>query len=229
MPQPIAAPAVVESAVHDGRAGVVAIGISTGGPKALQQILPQLPADLPVGVLVVQHMPAGFTGPFAERLDRLCGISVREAADGELIRSGVVYLAPAGWHMTVHRATPVTVNLQLSRKPENSLHMPSVDVMMSSVAEVYRSAAMGIIMTGMGSDGLIGMKAIAEAGGITVGQDEATCTVYGMPRSCAEAGILKRIVSLEQIPREIMHAVRYRGAKETASPPRLAAAAHRST
>ena len=189
---------------------VIALGTSTGGPKALQQILPMLPADLPVGVLIVQHMPPGFTGPFARRLDNLCKISIREATAEETIEPGVVYIAPAGLHMTVARKTTSKVAIRLSPQPDNSLHRPSVDVMMLSVAEVFRSLCMGIIMTGMGADGVLGMKAIAGAGGFTLGQDEPSCTVYGMPRSCAEAGVLQRVVSLAQIPEQILQATRYR-------------------
>jgi two-component system chemotaxis response regulator CheB len=190
---------------------VVAIGTSTGGPKALQEILPMLPSDLPVGVLIVQHMPKGFTEPFARRLDNLCKISVREAKADDLIEAGVVYIAPAGMHMTAVRRRASQVTIQLSQIPEGMLHMPSVDVMMLSVAEAYQSLAMGVIMTGMGADGVQGMRAIASQGGYTLGQDEASCTVYGMPRSCAEVpGLLKRVVPLHQIPEQILQATQYR-------------------
>jgi two-component system chemotaxis response regulator CheB len=188
---------------------VVALGTSTGGPKALQQILPLLPGDLPVGVLVVQHMPVGFTGPFASRLDQLCQVAVKEATHDQMIEAGVVYIAPAGQHLTVMRRGSAKVVTRLSASPEGTLHRPSVDVMMASVAEVFGALAMGVIMTGMGADGLQGMKAIGAAGGLTVGQDESSCTVYGMPRSCAEAGVLQRVVSLNQIPGEILRATRY--------------------
>jgi len=188
---------------------IVALGTSTGGPKALQEILPLLPADLPVGVLIVQHMPVGFTGPFAHRLNDLCHVNVREAANDDVIKPGVVYIAPAGKHMTVHRQTPRQAVIRLSLTPEHTLHTPSVDVMMRSVAEVFRSQAMGVIMTGMGSDGLEGMRAIAREGGLTVGQDEASCAVYGMPRACAESGILRRVVSLPNIPEQILLATHY--------------------
>jgi two-component system chemotaxis response regulator CheB len=189
---------------------IVAVGTSTGGPKALQEILPLLPADLPVGVLVVQHMPVGFTGPFARRLNNLCKISVREAQQEDPIEPGAVYIAPAGQHMTVHHRAGCKYVIHLSTKPENALHVPSVDVMMLSVAEVFRALAMGIIMTGMGADGAVGMQAICKAGGVTVGQDEPTCTVYGMPRSCAEMGVLQRVVPLQQIPQQILQAIGYR-------------------
>lgn len=193
-------------------ASVVALGTSTGGPKALQEILPMLPNDLGVGVLIVQHMPKGFTGPFARRLDGLCKVTVREAVHEETVDPGVVYIAPAGKHMTVQRRTPSKVAIQLSALPDNLLHIPSVDVMMLSVAKVYQANCLGVIMTGMGADGLQGMQAIARQGGTTLGQDEASCTVYGMPRSCAESGVLQRVVPLQQIPEQILMATRYRAA-----------------
>ena len=188
---------------------IVALGISTGGPKALQDILPVLPADLPVPILVVQHMPHGFTAPFAKRLNSLSAVSICEAAHGDLVRPGVVYIAPSGSHMTVDRSKSRTV-ICLSDQPENQVHIPSVDVMMQSVAATFHSLAMGVIMTGMGSDGAQGMNAIRREGGFTLGQDEGSCAVYGMPRVCAEMGILDRIVPLSQIPHEIMQATRYR-------------------
>ena len=190
-------------------ASVIALGTSTGGPKALQEILPMLPRDLPVGVLIVQHMPKGFTAPFARRLDGLCKVSVREAAQQETLEPGVVYIAPAGQHMTVQRRTPSKVTIHLSPSPEDLLHIPSVDVMMLSVAEVFSAHCLGVIMTGMGADGLQGMRAISHGGGLTVGQDESTCTVYGMPRSCAESGVLQRVVPLSQIPEQILQAAHY--------------------
>ncbi|HXZ40051.1 MAG TPA: chemotaxis response regulator protein-glutamate methylesterase [Terriglobales bacterium] len=189
---------------------IIALGTSTGGPKALQQILPLLPADLPVSVVIVQHMPPGFTAPFAHRLNNLCKISVREASQGEAIAPGVVYIAPAGLHMTISRQASSSAALHLSHCPEGMLHKPSVDVMMLSVADTFRGLCMGIIMTGMGADGLEGMRAISNAGGLTVGQDEASCTVYGMPRSCADAGVLSRVVPLGDIPAVILQATRYR-------------------
>ncbi len=189
---------------------IVALGISTGGPTALEKILPVLPVDLPVPILVVQHMPAGFTAPFAERLNNLCAVSVREASHGEVVQAGAVYIAPAGYHMTVGRSTNSQTLICLGFKPENQVHVPSVDVMMQSVATVFQSQAMGVIMTGMGSDGAQGMTAIHREGGFTVGQDEQSCAVYGMPRVCAEMGILDRIVPLLQIPQEILRATRYR-------------------
>lgn len=189
---------------------VVALGASTGGPRALQEILPVLPRDLPVPVLIVQHMPPGFTGPFAQRLNGLCSVTVREAAHRDILRPGIVYIAPAGTHMTVDRTSDSHASLCLDTHPENCLHMPSVDIMMKSVAETFRSLAMGIILTGMGSDGAEGMLAIRRLGGVTIGQDEASCTVYGMPRASAELGALTRVVPLSQVPGLIVQATRSR-------------------
>lgn len=197
--------------VSSSTPSIVVIGTSTGGPKALQDILPALPADLPVPILIVQHMPSGFTAPFAQRLNKLCSIPVREAANGETVLPGVVYIAPAGTHLTVDRSSSRTL-ICLSGKPENQLHIPSVDVSMQSVASSFRSLAMGIILTGMGSDGAQGMNAIHREGGFTIGQDERSSAVYGMPRTCAEMGILDRVVPLSQIPHEILRATRYRKA-----------------
>jgi two-component system chemotaxis response regulator CheB len=196
-------------AVHHSPASVVALGISTGGPKALQDILPLFPSDLAVGIIIVQHMPKGFTGPFARRLDNLCKVKVTEATHDELVAPGHVYIAPAGQHLTFARKTPSKVAMRLSHYPEGRLHCPSVDLMMLSAADVFRGLCMGVIMTGMGSDGLEGMRAINREGGLTVGQDEASCTVYGMPRSCAESGVLERIVPLPQIPEQILNATNY--------------------
>ena len=208
---PQAAEAPVGSAPPSTLA-IVAVGISTGGPKALQEILPTLPADLAVPILVVQHMPSGFTNPFAHRLNSLCAASVCEASHGENIRPGVIYIAPGGCHMTVERLKNARTAICLSDKPENQLHIPSVDIMMQSVATTFHSHAMGVIMTGMGSDGAHGMDAIHRAGGFTLGQDEPSCAVYGMPRVCAEMGILDRVVPLSRITQEILHATRYRKA-----------------
>jgi len=189
---------------------IVALGTSTGGPKALQEILPLFPRDLPIPILIVQHMPAGFTAPFAQRLNSLCSLTVREAVNRETLQAGVVYIAPAGLHMCVERVSDSRTILRLGTHPENSLHTPSVNVMMNSVAAVFGNHALGVILTGMGSDGAEGMTAIHRHGGLTIGQDEATCTVYGMPRACAELGILSRVVPLTLIPSHILHATRPR-------------------
>jgi len=158
----------------------------------------------------VQHMPLGFTAPFAQRLNTLCSIAVREAAHRDRLQPGTVYIAPAGRHMTVERPSNSRAFICLGTRPEDSLHIPSVDITMNAVAETFRNLAMGVIMTGMGSDGALGMAAIHREGGITIGQDEPSCAVYGMPRACAELGILDRMVPLSQIPAQILYATRRR-------------------
>jgi len=188
--------------------GVVAIGLSTGGPRALEQILPRFPADLPVPMLIVQHMPVGFTRSLAQRLNSLSSIKVCEASHRELIRPGVAYIAPAGVHMhIVPRLSDSKPMITLDRRPKDAEHVPSINVLMNDVAQVFKNRAIGVIMTGMGSDGADGMAAIFHQGGLTLGQDQASCAVYGMPRACAERGVLTRVISLSDIPTRIVQAV----------------------
>lgn len=191
---------------------IVAIGVSTGGPKALEQILPLFPSNFPIPILIVQHMPIGFTTPFAERLNYLSSIKVKEAAQGELILPGTAYVAPAGLHMRiVPRLSDLKMAaIRLDKDPADATHIPSVDIMMTSVAQVFRNRVIGVIMTGMGSDGSDGMSAIFRQGGLTIGQDEASCAVYGMPRVCAQLGVLAQVLPLSDIPAQIIHAARQR-------------------
>jgi two-component system chemotaxis response regulator CheB len=189
-------------------ASVIAIGTSTGGPNALQIILSGLPAKFPVPIIAVQHMPAGFIHHLAERLNRFSSLKVCEAVQGQPLRAGHVYLAPAGKHLTVRRLSRREVVVCLSLLPSNVAHVPSVDIMMLSIAEVFQSSAMGVVLTGMGTDGAEGMQAIFHQGGRTLGQDEATCIVYGMPRSCEERGILNEVAPLPEISSRILAAVR---------------------
>jgi two-component system chemotaxis response regulator CheB len=186
---------------------VVAIGCSTGGPAALQQILPSLPANLPAAVLIVQHMPIGFTAPFARRLNSLCQVQVDEAKADQLLEPGLVLIAPAGFHTTLYRKTATRYAVRLSQDRQGKLHMPSVDVMMLSVAEVCRRSAIGVILTGMGADGALGMQALYASGAATIGQDEKSCVVYGMPRACAELRVLGRTAPLRDIAGEVIKAL----------------------
>lgn len=202
---------------------IIVLGTSTGGPQALQGLLPELPGDLPVAMIVVQHMPPGFTAPLAKRLDGLSRVRVCEARHGQAVVPGTVYVAPAGHHTTLLGSSAVRTSeangsrpkdshpvlICLSDAPLNTVHKPSVDVTMLSVAEVFGNQTLGIILTGMGTDGLQGMTAIREAGGITMGQDEASSVVYGMPRCCAERGILEQVVPLSEVPRHILQAIHY--------------------
>jgi two-component system chemotaxis response regulator CheB len=183
----------------DGRSeGVVAIGISTGGPQALTEILPLLPRDFPAGVLVVQHMPEGFTELFARRLDTLCNVEVREATNGEAVCPGKILIAPGGRHLKVKK-TPFGLISVLSQSPEVSGHRPSATVLFTSVAEEAGDSAVGVIMTGMGEDGVEGLRKIREKGGTTIAQNEETSVIYGMPRVAVENGYVDRVVGLDEI------------------------------
>lgn len=194
---------------------VVCLGTSTGGPKALQRILPMLPGTLSVPIVIVQHMPPGFTGPFARRLDTLCPLHVKESEPNEPLKAGTIYIARAGEQFRVLRRGNSSFS-HMSMIPNDTPHIPSVDIMMLSAADQFGSLALGVILTGMGNDGQRGMTAIHQAGGYTIGEDESTCTVYGMPRACAEAGILHTVLPLESIPNEVARAC---GNHQTAAAP----------
>lgn len=186
---------------------IVAIGCSTGGPQALMQILPSLPSDFPAGILIVQHMPKCFTKPFAERLNVLCALHVREARDGDEVKAGTVLVAPGGLQLRVKRHSALSIGVGLSPNVEHHIHAPSADIMMQSVASVYGECGIGVILTGMGHDGLEGIKAMKAANGRTIVQDEASCVVYGMPKAVVEAGCADKVVPLSHVAGEIMNMV----------------------
>ncbi len=188
------------------RAQAVVIAASTGGPPALQAIIPRLPTAIRSAILVVQHMPAGFTRSLAERLDARSAVSVREAADGDLVGPGHVFIAPAGRHMKVRRRG-LGVRVWLDEEPRSALHRPSADVLMASVAKVYGPRSLGVILTGMGADGVEGLRAIRDAGGQTFAESEESCVIYGMPKAAVEAGIVDRSIHLERLADEILAAV----------------------
>jgi two-component system chemotaxis response regulator CheB len=174
---------------------LIAIGISTGGPNALRELLGKIDPDLPQPILVVQHMPPGFTEEFAASLDRICPLEVKEAADGDIVRQGRVLIAPGDKHLFVERM-PLGVIARLSDAPPVNGHRPSADVLFGSVAEIYANHAMGVIMTGMGRDGAKELGSIFREGGITLGQDEASSVVYGMPKVAFEMGHVGEQVAL---------------------------------
>ena len=189
------------------RVDVIAIGLSTGGPNALAALLPQLSAQLPVPIVIVQHMPPIFTRLLAERLATQSALSVAEGTAGEILRPGQVRIAPGGSHMIVERQG-TQVRLQLHQgEPENSCR-PAVDVLFRSVAEIYRGNALAIIMTGMGQDGLRGCEAIHKTGGCIIAQDEASSVVWGMPSFVVKAGLTDGQIPLPQLAREILSRVR---------------------
>ena len=176
----------------------IAIGTSTGGTQALEQVLPQLPANAP-GLVIVQHMPANFTRLFAQRLNNLCAIEVREAQAGDRISNGLALIAPGGKHMVVKRVG-THYEVDIMDGPLVSRHKPSVDVLFRSVANAAGSNAMGVIMTGMGDDGARGLKEMMLAGARTIAQDEQSCVVFGMPKEAILQEAVETIASLKHIP-----------------------------
>ena len=193
-------------AVRPGRVEAIAIGTSTGGPPALQAIIPRLPEALAPAIMVVQHMPEGFTRSLAERLASISALPVHEAQEGELVQSGCVLIAPAGRHMKLKRRAS-DVHVWLDDEPRSALHRPSVDVLMESVAGVYGARSLGVVLTGMGSDGVEGLRAIRDSGGRTLAEAEQSCIIYGMPKAAVEAGVVDLSVPLERMADEILAAV----------------------
>ncbi len=177
---------------------IIAIGISTGGPNALRDVFAGLDADLSQPIVVVQHMPAGFTGEFAKSLDRICPLDVKEAEEGDLVRSGRILIAPGDRHLSIERR-PLGTIAHLSTDPQVNGHRPSADVLFASVARQYQNRAIAVIMTGMGRDGAKEIGEVYREGGITIGQDEASCVVYGMPKVAFELGNLTMQVSLSKM------------------------------
>lgn len=175
---------------------VVAIGASTGGPNSLQAVLTRIPADFPGGILIVQHMPEGFTKMFADRLNATSDIEVKEANSGDLLIAGRALICPGDRHMRVRRSNAGDVVVLTDDERVNG-HRPSVDVLFRSVAESYGSHSVAVLMTGMGDDGAEGMGVVKEAGGTTIAQSADTCVVYGMPRAAIERGYAERVTPLE--------------------------------
>jgi two-component system chemotaxis response regulator CheB len=188
---------------------VIAIGASTGGTEAIKAVLTQLPVDSP-GIVITQHMPPGFTTSFAKRLDSMCRINVIEAQGGERIMPGYAYLAPGDKHLTVVRSG-ADYRIQLTDGPRVSGHKPSVDVMFQSVAEAVASNALAVILTGMGKDGALGIRSIAEHGGFTMAQDEASSLIFGMPQEAIKTGCVKQIVSLDSISKRLIEVLNQLG------------------
>jgi two-component system chemotaxis response regulator CheB len=185
------------------RVAVVSVGASTGGPPALREVIPKLPASFPVGVVIAQHMPPAFTRSLADRLDSLSELSVKEAEDGEKLEPGVVLVAPGGRQLTVKRVAG-RVRVHISDNPADSLYKPCVDITMRSVAGTYGGTAMGVVLSGMGTNGAQGFKELKSKGGVVIAQDEASCVVYGMPRAVIEADLADHILPIDQIATEIV-------------------------
>jgi two-component system chemotaxis response regulator CheB len=186
---------------------LVAIGISTGGPQALKRLIPQLPEDFPVPVVMVMHMPVGYTEMYAAKLNEQSQVEVREAAEGDELKPGLVLLAQAGRHLTLRRDARGKVFTHLDARPFDMLHRPSVDVLFQSAAEVYGNRVLGVVMTGMGSDGKQGAAWIKSQGGLIFTEAESSCVVYGMPSVVVEAGLSDKSVALEDMSRAILEVV----------------------
>jgi two-component system, chemotaxis family, protein-glutamate methylesterase/glutaminase len=185
---------------------IVLIGVSTGGPAALDVLLPALPERFPLPVLIVQHMPELFTRLLAERLNHRCRLRVREAAEGDPVRAGSIYIARGNWHMELAASAlpEVQATLRLNQGPQENHCRPSVDVLFRSAANVFGSGILAVVLTGMGSDGMKACRTVRELGGTVLAQDESTSTVWGMPGAVANAGLANRVLPLEMIAPEIL-------------------------
>ncbi|HLY40884.1 MAG TPA: chemotaxis-specific protein-glutamate methyltransferase CheB [Terracidiphilus sp.] len=188
---------------------VIVIGVSTGGPAALDLLLPSLPSTFPLPLLVVQHMPELFTRQLAARLDQHCALRVREAADGDAVAAGTIYIARGNWHLKVvaDQRAKSSRKLQLAQSAEVNHCRPAVDVLFRSAVDLYGASVIAVVLTGMGSDGLAGARAVRTAGGIVLAQDQATSAVWGMPGAVAGAGLANRVLPLEAIAPEILKIV----------------------
>ncbi len=190
-----------------GDIDVVAIGASTGGPAALQIILTRLPSDFSAAVLISQHMPKGFTGPLAERLDKLSEVKIKEAENGDIVEEGKVLICPGGYHIAL-RKKGQKCHVLLKEATIEDKYVPSVDTMMTSAAEHYGSKTMGVVLTGMGNDGKKGILEIKSRGGYTIAESEETAVVFGMPAEVINTGVVDRVLPLPEIPMELIKIVK---------------------
>jgi two-component system chemotaxis response regulator CheB len=193
--------------ISQKKTSVVAIGSSTGGPKALQTLLSKIPENFPVPILIAQHMPANFTGPFAERLNKLSAMHVKEAEHGEPIIKGTAYIAPGRGHMGVLRKKITETVISISENINTYIYRPSVDALILSILESYSGRVLGVILTGLGNDGAKGMKEIKNKGGSTVVENEDSCIVYGMPKAVVQAGNADKILHIDDIAGVIINTV----------------------
>lgn len=196
--------AVKTSKIHTKKITHVGIGASTGGPVALQEVISRIPMNFPYGIVVAIHMPKAFTGPYADRLNAKCSIAVKEAVDGEQVKPGTILVAPGGMHTQIVRGGGglVVKTAPTSAYPQY-VYIPSVDLMISSMAEATAGSMLGVVLTGMGNDGFKGMQLLKQKGGVTLVQDEATSTIYGMPKACVDGGVADEVLPLGQIGYEI--------------------------
>ena len=174
------------------------IGASTGGPVAIEKVLKQLPANYPLPILLIQHMPASFTGAFSERLNKLCAINVKEAEHGDELKPGTAYIAPGGRQMRLKQDGRSNL-INIDDEPVSTTYKPSVDITFNSIAEAYRGRVLAIVLTGMGSDGCDGAKMLREKGATVWAQDEASCVVYGMPMAVVKQNLADKVMSVDEI------------------------------
>ncbi len=199
---------VVRTAATAGPVEIVGVGVSTGGPNALPKVLAPLPADFRVPVVVVQHMPAVFTAALAETLDQKSALHVVEAQDGMVLEAGTVYLAPGGKQMKLVRTSPLNpVRVAVTDDPPVNHCKPAVDYLFRSLAQIYQGRALGVIMTGMGNDGTLGLRLMKRVGARVLAQDQATSTVFGMPAEAIKAGVVDQVLPRESLAAEILKSV----------------------
>ncbi len=196
-------PFIIPSEEYKPPSRIVMIGASTGGPTEITRLFSQLPSELDIAIFVAQHMPYGFTKPFAERLNKYTSFNVKEGESRELIKKGNVYICPGGYHMEIFTVEN-RFRLRLLRKSDEDKYAPSIDVLFKSGAKVFGERAMGILLTGMGNDGIEGMKAIKDIGGITIAESEETSILYGMPKEALEKNVAQIVLPLYQIPSAII-------------------------
>lgn len=182
---------------------VVAIGVSTGGPQTLLNMIPMIPGSIPAAILIVQHMPPTFTEIFAKRLDNVSQIKVKEGCDRDILEEGTAYVAPGDFHMFTEKGLNSRYIIKIRREPYDTLHRPSVDVMMESVANTFGRHIIGVLLTGMGHDGADGMKKIRAAGGRTIAEDESTAVIFGMPKAAINANCVEYVLPYPEIPGKI--------------------------
>ena len=207
----ISAPA---SAAHAGAASackgprdLVVIGVSTGGPPVVQKILSALPGSLPACVLIAQHMPATFTGPFAQRLNSVSQLTVTEAVDGDKLKNGHAYVCPGGMHIGVRTRGPLP-EVSVTKEPKDALYKPTVNVLMETAGNVMGRRTLGVMLTGMGSDGVDGARVLREKGGCLIAQNEASCVVYGMPKAVVDANLANLVLDADEIASAIIATVK---------------------
>jgi len=194
--------------LHQKKSEIIAVGVSTGGPRALAKMLPMIPEDIGVPILIVQHMPPVFTQSLARSLDAKCSLDVKEAEDGEVLKANTIFIAPGGKQMKVAAAADGHSRMiRITDDPPENSCKPSVDYLFRSIASYYMGRATGIIMTGMGSDGTLGSKLMKENGSAIIAQDEVSCTVFGMPKEVINAGHADIIMPIDQIVEAVMNTI----------------------